>query len=134
MTLAVGRLHGVSTEEMFRLAVDACPSGMIMTDRSGAIVMLNTEIELLFGYSRDELIGLPIEIRAPRASRRQHFGLRAGFAQNPRTRRIAGESHRSFRRSRGCSRRVFDQWPNLHPHHVKNDFPRFDLFRYRKYR
>jgi PAS domain-containing protein len=88
MTLAVGRLHGVSAEEMFRLAVDACPSGMIMTDRSGAIVMLNTEIELLFGYSRDELIGQSIEIRAPRASRRQHVGLRAGFAQNPRTRRI----------------------------------------------
>jgi PAS domain S-box-containing protein len=39
-------------EEMFRLAVEACPSGMVMIDRDGKIVMVNTEIENQFGYSR----------------------------------------------------------------------------------
>jgi PAS domain S-box-containing protein len=88
MTLAVGRLHGVSAEEMFRLAVEACPSGMIMTDRSGAIVMLNTEIEVLFGYSADELIGQSIETLVPTGSRGRHVGLRAAFALHPETRRM----------------------------------------------
>src|SRR6202043_487722 len=83
MTLAAGRLHGVSAEEMFRLAVEACPSGMIMTDRSGAIVMLNTEIEVLFGYLRDELIGQSIETLVPKGSRGQHVGLREYFARIP---------------------------------------------------
>jgi PAS domain S-box-containing protein len=88
MTLAAGRLHGVCAEEMFRLAVEACPSGMIMTERSGAIVMLNTEIELLFGYSREELIGQSIETLVPIASRGEHVRLRAAFALHPETRRM----------------------------------------------
>ena len=51
-------------EEMFRLAVEACPSGMVMTDH-GKMVMVNTEIEHLFGYSRDELIGQPLKFLVP---------------------------------------------------------------------
>jgi PAS domain S-box-containing protein len=88
MTLASGKLHGVSAEEMFRLAVEACPNGMIMTERSGAIVMLNTEIELLFGYSHEELIGKPIETLVPAGSRAEHIQLRASFALRPETRRM----------------------------------------------
>jgi PAS domain S-box-containing protein len=34
-----------SAEEKFRLAVESCPSGMLMVDRTGKIVMVNTEIE-----------------------------------------------------------------------------------------
>jgi PAS domain S-box-containing protein len=75
-------------EEMFRLAVEACPSGMVMTDRSGAIVMLNTEIEHLFGYSRDELIGQSIEILVPTGLRAEHERRRADFARHPGTRRV----------------------------------------------
>jgi PAS domain S-box-containing protein len=81
-------------EEMFRLAVEACPSGMVMTDRSGAIVMLNTEIERLFGYSRDELIGQSIEILVPTGLRAEHERRRAEFALHPETRR--GEDGRDL--------------------------------------
>ena len=41
--------------EIFRLAVEASPSGMVLVDGGGAIVMVNGEIERLFGYGRDEL-------------------------------------------------------------------------------
>src|ERR1700722_4637742 len=88
MTLAAGRLCGVAAEEMFRLAVEACPTGMIMTDRSGVILMLNSEVEHLFGYSPDELIGQSIESLVPIASRTRHVRLRAAFALHPETRRI----------------------------------------------
>jgi PAS domain S-box-containing protein len=43
-------------EEMFRLAVEACPTGMVMIDRDGKMVMVNAEIEKQFGYTREELI------------------------------------------------------------------------------
>jgi PAS domain-containing protein len=33
---------------MVRLAVNACPSGMIMTDAGGKIVLFNAEVERLF--------------------------------------------------------------------------------------
>jgi PAS domain S-box-containing protein len=88
MTLAAAKLCGVSAEEMFRLAVEACPTGMIMTDRSGVILMLNSEVEHLFGYSPDELIGQSIETLVPTESRARHVRLRAAFALHPETRRI----------------------------------------------
>ena len=37
-------------QEMFHQAVEACPSGMLMVDRAGKVVLVNTEIERLFGY------------------------------------------------------------------------------------
>jgi PAS domain-containing protein len=59
-------------EEMFRLAVEACPSGMIMTDRDGKVVMANTEIERQFGYTREELVGQSIDMLVPEQLRAAH--------------------------------------------------------------
>jgi PAS domain S-box-containing protein len=73
-------------EELFELAVEACPSGMMMIDRSGRIVMLNSEIEHLFGHSRDALIGQSVEMLLPPAMRTGHVALRAKFNKDPRTR------------------------------------------------
>jgi PAS domain-containing protein len=38
------------TPEIFRLAVGASPSGMIAVNGDGTIIMINGEIERLFGY------------------------------------------------------------------------------------
>src|ERR1700676_1767460 len=64
------------------------PVGVIMSDRSGGILMLNSEVEHLFGYSRDELIGQSIETLVPTAARTRHVRLRAAFALHPEIRRI----------------------------------------------
>jgi PAS domain S-box-containing protein len=53
------------TEEAFRVAVEACPNGMVMLDRDGKMVTVNAAIEQQFGYRREELIGQPIEMLAP---------------------------------------------------------------------
>jgi PAS domain S-box-containing protein len=75
-------------EEKFRLAVEACPSGMVMTDSAGTIVLTNTEAERLFGYPRDELIGRRIEILIPQRLRGEYSKQRAAFALNPQARRL----------------------------------------------
>jgi PAS domain S-box-containing protein len=75
-------------EEMFRLAVEACPSGMVMIDRAGEMVMVNTEIENQFGYRREELIGQPVEMLVPERLRPQHARHRHGFTPAPETRRM----------------------------------------------
>jgi PAS domain S-box-containing protein len=75
-------------QEMFRLAVEACPSGMLMIDRTGTIVMINSEIERLFGYERHELINKPVDILVPDHLRQQHAGHRNAFVHNPETRRM----------------------------------------------
>ena len=53
------------SEDMFRLAVEACPSGMIMADRVGRIIIANTEIERLFGYAPWELVGQFVQMLVP---------------------------------------------------------------------
>jgi PAS domain S-box-containing protein len=78
----------VVSEEIIRLAVEACPSGMIMTDAGGRIVLVNAEVERLFGYAREELLGESIDILVPTAVRAVHRGHRAGFVQHPEARRM----------------------------------------------
>jgi diguanylate cyclase (GGDEF)-like protein/PAS domain S-box-containing protein len=55
----------MADEERFRIAVEASPSGMLMADETGSIVMANSEVLRLFGYSREELLGKPIRLLAP---------------------------------------------------------------------
>lgn len=75
-------------DEMFRLAVEACPSGMVMTDRDGKIVMINTEIEQLFGYTRDDLIGQSVDLLVPERFSSQHLRLRQKFTLVPECRHM----------------------------------------------
>jgi len=73
-------------EEQFRLAVEACPSGMIMVDRAGTIVLANAETERLFGYSRQELIGQSVDMLVPARLRQAHPEFRGTFVAHPGTR------------------------------------------------
>ena len=61
------------SEELFRLAVEACPNGMLMIDHAGTIVLVNAAIEQLFGYPREELVGEPVDILVPTAAHRAAF-------------------------------------------------------------
>jgi PAS domain-containing protein len=59
------------SEQDIRLAFDSSPSGMLLVDRRGQIVLVNAEIERLFGYQRDELVGKSIEILVPERYREE---------------------------------------------------------------
>jgi len=78
------RRHAETTR--FRAAVESAPSGMVMIDRTGKIVLVNREIERLFDYSRDELLGKPIEMLVPERLRARHPMFRGDFLKNPQTR------------------------------------------------
>jgi two-component system, LuxR family, sensor kinase FixL len=73
-------------EEKFRLAVEASPSGIVLVDGEGKIVMVNTQTEKMFGYSRAELIGQPVEILVPERFRALHPEHRAKFLAAPEAR------------------------------------------------
>jgi PAS domain S-box-containing protein len=72
----------------YKLAIELCPSGMVMTDQAGRIVMVNAETERLFGYRREELAGRPVEVLVPERQRSQHLRHRAMFAANAHARRL----------------------------------------------
>ncbi len=74
------------SEERFRMAVEAAPSGMVMTDCDGRIIMVNAHAEALFGYSRHELAGQKIELLVPQRFQRSHPGYRETYLEQPRAR------------------------------------------------
>ncbi|HNB24826.1 MAG TPA: PAS domain S-box protein, partial [Candidatus Melainabacteria bacterium] len=73
-------------EERLRITIEAAPSGMIMVDQQGAIVLVNTQVERLFGYSREELLGQSIEMLVPMNVRGKHPEHRASFFKDPHAR------------------------------------------------
>jgi PAS domain S-box-containing protein len=72
--------------EQFRLALEAAPTGMLLMDEAGQIALVNAQIEVLFGYRRDELLGQRIEMLVPERFRAHHPGLRSIFFGDPKTR------------------------------------------------
>jgi PAS domain S-box-containing protein len=66
------------------------PDAMVGVDGAGGIVVVNRLAELLFGYSRRELIGEPSERLVPERFRRDHRRFRAVYTRDRRSRRVAG--------------------------------------------
>jgi PAS domain S-box-containing protein len=73
----------------FRLVVDASPIGMIVVDAAGVIRIANAEVERLFGWPRDELLGQPVERLLPEALREAHRADREAYVQAPSRRSMA---------------------------------------------
>ena len=67
------------TEEKFRLAVEASPNGIVLVDKEGSIVLVNSGVEKLFGYGREELVGKLVDILLPERFASQHLAHRAQF-------------------------------------------------------
>jgi PAS domain S-box-containing protein len=59
---------------------------MVMINREGKIELINREIERLFGYARDELLGQRIELLVPDRLRGRHPGFRSDFFADPQAR------------------------------------------------
>jgi|HubBroStandDraft_6_1064221.scaffolds.fasta_scaffold1073788_2 PAS domain-containing protein len=47
--------------QRFSLAIEADLNGVAVVDPAGRIVLVNAELERMFGHSRAELIGRPVE-------------------------------------------------------------------------
>lgn len=77
LQLSQSRLSNRAEEKA--AVLDAAPHAVIMVGPDGLISLINTETERLFGYSRQELLGQPIEMLIPERFRPHHGGLRAAF-------------------------------------------------------
>jgi PAS domain S-box-containing protein len=78
--------HLAQMERRYRGLLEAAPDAMVVIDQSGAIVLLNTQLENLFGFTRAELLGQAIELLIPPRFRDGHPGHRHGFFADPRVR------------------------------------------------
>jgi len=75
-----------SGDGRFRLVVEAAPNAMVMIDQAGKIIMVNTQAERVFRYSRAELLGQSVELLLPERFRARHPELQKTFFADPQPR------------------------------------------------
>jgi len=73
-------------DELFRLAIESSPSGVLIVGAAGTIVMVNARLEWELGYEHDELIGQPVEVLVPESLRSLHEQYRSDYSTLAQTR------------------------------------------------
>jgi len=72
--------------DKFRGLLESAPDAIVIVDRFGRIEIVNAQTEKLFGYSRQEMIGRPVEMLVPGRFHSTHAADRERFSQAPHTR------------------------------------------------
>jgi PAS domain S-box-containing protein len=76
----------ILAEERFRLAIESAPNAIVMVDREGRIVLINSRAENDFRYTREELMRKNVDALVPERFRENHVSFRAGFYEQPQLR------------------------------------------------
>ena len=75
-----------ATETWYLKIIESSPDGMLILDPNGKIILVNPQIETIFGYARGELVGQAVEVLVPQSVRPHHVGLRNSFTRDSRAR------------------------------------------------
>jgi PAS domain S-box-containing protein len=73
-------------EDKFKGLLESAPDAIVIVDRKGEIVLVNSQTERAFGYPREELLGRKVEMLVPERYRGHHTQHRQGFFSQPRAR------------------------------------------------
>jgi PAS domain S-box-containing protein len=68
--------------------LEAAPDAIVVTNRAGAILLVNTQTEKTFGYSRDELLGKHFTKFLPETDRPAYISLRETYFADPQSRTV----------------------------------------------
>ena len=90
---------GQLADHRFAALLEAAPDAMICVSQDGRIALVNAQAERLFGYTRDELIGPPVEILVPDSARAMHPAHRTSYLAEPRPRPMGAGMQQAGRRA-----------------------------------
>lgn len=93
-----------STEAWYRGIIESAPDGMLVADHGGRIMLVNQQVETMFGYASGELIGQAVEVLVPDAVKSSHVALRDHyFQESSGTRQMAASARNLFGRRKDGS-------------------------------
>jgi len=95
--------HSKHAAAQFQALLEAAPDAVVIVDAAGRIVIVNGQVERLFGYQRAELLDQPVELLLPEARRPVHQRHRAAYGAAPRTRPMGSGLDLSARRKDGST-------------------------------
>lgn len=73
---------------VFKVLYENLPDGCVIVNANGSIVNFNPMMEEMFGYSREELFGKPVEILMSQKKSAQHVRDRMAFYKQPQKRQM----------------------------------------------
>jgi len=88
-------------DDLFRLATESSLSGVVLVNEQGHIMLVNSQVEKLFGYQREELVGRSVDVLVPERFAMQHPAHRAKFIATPTTRAMGAGRELFARRKDG---------------------------------
>ena len=76
----------IKTENKFKGLLESAPDAIVIVNTEGIIVIVNSQAEELFQYTRDELLGKKIEILIPSRFHTRHVSHRDNYLNEPKNR------------------------------------------------
>ncbi|MFZ5861681.1 MAG: response regulator [Nitrospirota bacterium] len=105
------------SEDKYRELLESEPSAILIVDTQGRIVLANSHVQTLFGYSADELMGRSVELLVPESLREAYLAHREAYRTAPRTLLLGASSDLSVRCRDG---RDLPVEIHLRPHRVND--------------
>lgn len=80
----------VFQEQKFLRLMEAAPDAMVIVDAAGKIVLVNSQLEKLFGWNRIDVLGQPVEVLIPNRFHISHQDHRSAYFLDMRARPMGG--------------------------------------------
>lgn len=96
----------VFQDQKFLRLLEAAPDAMVIVNAAGGVVLVNSQLEKMFGWTRAEIIGQPVEVLIPKHLHPKHQKHRSGYFSDLRTRPMGSELELSGVRKDGVEFQV----------------------------